>query len=886
VAIECAADVPAAIDLTAMDNCDGDITVSPTEVMTTSGCANNFTIVRTWTFEDMCGNVSSISQTITVNDDTAPAVPIAPSDVTVQCGADIPAATNLTATDNCDGLIRVSPAEEIVPGDCPNSFVLVRTWTFADICGNTSSVSQTISVEDMTAPVLVGIPEDVTVECAADVPSDDINVMAIDNCERVVNLVYQQNNRDIGLDTQRIVNTWIATDCTGNTTRDSQIVTFIVKQPSLELIKSSQLNPVVPMAGDTVFYDFAITNTGNTTLFEIALNDPLLDFIDCDIASIRQDEIANCNGFTILTQDDINSGTVCNSAEVLAMTSDGILTIDTSDSGNIADELGTGADKTFTPINQVASLELIKTISTTVDNNGNGVLDIGDDILYHFEIINTGNVTLFDLEIDDPIVNVQGSLPILQPGHRDTTSFSASYLIMENDAINGFVINSAIVNASTPASLNGFIASDVSDSGNSSAENNDDISDQDGDPTNDPVVICVVSPLIAPENFEISACLGETAISDALNNWITQFSGGGCNTIGVFAETPVLPYICGGVIEVLFQVVDDQGQVIPGMTVSQTFEVIPDNNGPEFSDTLEDIFIDFDSNSSCSELEAFEDIAEMEASTLVDVSDMCTEDEDLVINYTDSIVPAACNDLLGFMDERQIIRTYTLTDQCGNESTIDQNINLSFDGCSELTDFGTIAFGDQDLIQVPIGCELPEIGEVTPVSGNCRYTEYMWLVSTEELSPGVPIIPNILNIGIQWFIIDGENQPTYSPESVSENTYYVRCSRDISCCEFGESNIVAILINAASECPEIEVDMDDQVGNVDCLDELSLLSPTDDLLNGEVEEYYLRMSADADIMLQNNSQLTLDAAEGVIFNPNFEVSLGSTLEVFLDGCEN
>ena len=77
------------------------------------------------------------------------------------------------------------------------------------------------------------------------------------------------------------------------------------------------------------------------------------------------------------------------------------------------------------------------------------------------------------------------------------------------------------------------------------------------------------------------------------------------------------------------------------------------------------------------------------------------------------------------------------------------------------------------------------------------------MVGTAELAPGVPIFPNRFNIGTLWFIIDGENQPTYTPESASENTYYVRCSRDISCCEFGESNIVVVLINAASECPEI-----------------------------------------------------------------------------------
>ena len=875
-------DVPMPIDLTAVDNCDGDITVSPIDELTPGSCANNFTIVRTWTFTDVCGNESSVSQNITINDNTVPVAPGAPAAVTIQCAADVPAAMNLTATDNCSGIIMVSPTEETTHGDCPNSFVIVRVWTFIDECGNTSNVSQTITVEDMTAPVIVGIPEDVTIECEADIPTNDPNVIAIDNCDNNPVLSFEQINNDISLDTQIIVNTWIATDCTGNETRDSQVVTFIVKRPSLELMKSSQLNPLVPMDGDTVFYDFAITNTGNTTLFDIALNDPVLDFIDCDIDSILQDEVANCNGYTILTQEDINNGIVCNSAEVIAMTSDGILAIDTSDSGNIADELGTGADKTFTPINQVARVELIKTISTTVDINGNGVLDISDEILYQFEIINTGNVTLFDLEIDDPIVSVQGSLPILQPGQRDSTSFSASYQVTQTDAIIGFVINSATVNATTPASLNGFIASDVSDSGNSSFENNDDISDLDGDPSNDPVVICVVSPLIVPDNFEISACLGETAISDAFNNWIAQFSGGGCNTTGLFTETPVLANICGGSTVVLFQVVDDQRQVIPGMTATSTFEILPSNEAPKFSAPLPEVSIDVDLNGSC-QLEGFMTIGELESSTMIEV-DLCSGSDDLPISFTDSIVPAACNDLLGFMDERQIIRTYTVTDQCGNESTIEQDINLSFDGCNQLTDFGTIAFDGQTLLTVASGCELPEIGEVSLATGNCGYIEHMWLVSTVELSPGVPVFPNRFNLGTLWFIIDGADQPSYIPESVSQNTYYVRCSRDISCCEFGESNIVAVIIDAGADCPEI--DTEEPFNQGDCIESISLKSPSDDLLNGEVEEYYLRTSAEAEILIKNNAQLLIDAKDGTTLKPNFEVSPGSTLEIQVEGCDN
>ena len=67
--VQCADDVPVPVELTATDNC-GDITVSPMEVLTPGACANDFSIVRTWTFIDNSGNQSSISQTITVKDDT------------------------------------------------------------------------------------------------------------------------------------------------------------------------------------------------------------------------------------------------------------------------------------------------------------------------------------------------------------------------------------------------------------------------------------------------------------------------------------------------------------------------------------------------------------------------------------------------------------------------------------------------------------------------------------------------------------------------------------------------------------------------------------------------------------------------------------------------
>ena len=78
--LACADDVPAAIDLTAIDNCTGAITVSPTEVTTSGTCINDFVLVRTWTFTDSCCNTSSVTQTITVRDTLAPVTPTPPAD--------------------------------------------------------------------------------------------------------------------------------------------------------------------------------------------------------------------------------------------------------------------------------------------------------------------------------------------------------------------------------------------------------------------------------------------------------------------------------------------------------------------------------------------------------------------------------------------------------------------------------------------------------------------------------------------------------------------------------------------------------------------------------------------------------------------------------------
>src|SRR5262249_11205887 len=122
--------------------------------------------VRTWTATDACGNTSTASQTINVDDKTKPVIGSLPGPTTIECPA-VPSFTTPTVTDACDA----SPTLTFVDASSGSAPVVqVRTWTATDACGNTSTASQTINVDDKTKPVIGSLPGPTTIECPA-VPS-------------------------------------------------------------------------------------------------------------------------------------------------------------------------------------------------------------------------------------------------------------------------------------------------------------------------------------------------------------------------------------------------------------------------------------------------------------------------------------------------------------------------------------------------------------------------------------------------------------------------------------------------------------------------------------------------------------------------------------------
>ncbi|MCU0771107.1 MAG: HYR domain-containing protein, partial [Verrucomicrobia bacterium] len=160
VTVECIGDVPAPASPTASDNCD------PAPVITYDASTNGTCptlVVRTWIATDVCGNSSTNSQTITVDDTTAPVITCPANIVVGECGAT--AAFAATATDNCDPAPTITYNIGGTNITSPHTFPVGTNTVEAvatDLCGNTASCSFTVTVEalpvvaDATVTATVG----------------------------------------------------------------------------------------------------------------------------------------------------------------------------------------------------------------------------------------------------------------------------------------------------------------------------------------------------------------------------------------------------------------------------------------------------------------------------------------------------------------------------------------------------------------------------------------------------------------------------------------------------------------------------------------------------------------------------------------------------------
>ncbi|MFN7118063.1 MAG: gliding motility-associated C-terminal domain-containing protein [Saprospiraceae bacterium] len=186
------------------DNCTplDSIVIAFTDMVLDSICPFEYTIQRTWTAKDLCGNVNTKVQLIDVVDDQLPTFTV-PADTIVACSqTPSPTVTGMpTAVDGkCDASPTITFEDVIEAGDCINAYTVKRTWIVADDCGAKTTKVQTITVVDTLKPVLSGQAQDLELVCdnaldAATAFNNWINtragVTATDNCTADDKLVWK-----------------------------------------------------------------------------------------------------------------------------------------------------------------------------------------------------------------------------------------------------------------------------------------------------------------------------------------------------------------------------------------------------------------------------------------------------------------------------------------------------------------------------------------------------------------------------------------------------------------------------------------------------------------------------------------------------------------------
>ncbi|RZN78569.1 MAG: T9SS type B sorting domain-containing protein, partial [Winogradskyella sp.] len=267
--------------------------------------------------------------------------------------------------------------------------------------------------------------------------------------------------------------------------------------PDISLLKTSVFNDEnadgLAQAGETITYSFEVINTGNVTLTNIEINDPLLGGLVCTIGTLAPSATdTSCSASYTITQADIDAGIITNTATATGDDPNGNPVDDDSDDPNDPtdddpDGDGDPDDPTDTPLLQIPGIEVTK----TAQSSG---LQVGDLITFTINVENTGNVSLDNLILDDIFTNGFGDLISLttEPVFISSTFGSPIGTLVPGEIATyeaTFVITQQAFNSASIS--NTVIATAISATAETVQDTSDDGDDFDGNTEDDPTVLSI-----------------------------------------------------------------------------------------------------------------------------------------------------------------------------------------------------------------------------------------------------------------------------------------------------------------------------------------------------------------------------------------------------------
>jgi uncharacterized repeat protein (TIGR01451 family) len=219
----------------------------------------------------------------------------------------------------------------------------------------------------------------------------------------------------------------------------------IDKEGALDLGVDGIANP-----GDIITYQFSVSNTGDVELTSVDITDllPGLSAIDCTpeahpIASIAVGAPpVLCSATYAITQDDIDAGEVNNTASAEGEC--------TALDCPVSDE-----DPNTETIPASPAVTIDK--EGSFDQGADATSTVGDIISYTFDVTNTGNITLTNVEVTDPLVGLSvidcapEANPIVDLAPEETVQCTATYAITQEDIDAGSRDNTATVSGDCPS---------------------------------------------------------------------------------------------------------------------------------------------------------------------------------------------------------------------------------------------------------------------------------------------------------------------------------------------------------------------------------------------------------------------------------------------------
>lgn len=684
---------------TAEDLCGGDVDVQLSEATVAGDCEGSYTIIRTFTATDDCGNTSLYTQNISVVDTIAPIFTFVPQDYTISCEETL-LLDDATTQDNCsDAIVTVESAT--IEGDCEGDYMIVRTFTATDDCGNTAIATQTITVTDEVPPMFTSVPADYTISCEEELILDDAS--ATDNCGEVTVAESSETVDGTCENEYTLIRTFTATDDCGNTTTAVQNITVtdeiapeftsvptdytISCEEELVLNNATATDkcgdPIVTVASEsiqgscdgeyTVVRTFTATDAcGNTTTAvqnitvtnEVAPEFTIIpsDYtISCEEELVLENAIAidNCGAATVTVTDETIEGDCANEYTLVRTFTA------TDDCGNtntavqnitVTDEVA--PEFTFVPADYTLSCEeeLILTNALATDNCGDAIVTVTDatiagDCANEYTLIRTftatddcGNTTtaVQNITVNDEVAPEFTLIPAdyTISCEQELTFDDASATDNCGEAViteETVTVEGACINDYTL--IRTFTATD--DCGN----------------TTTAVQTITVTDEIAPEFTSIPAdytisCEQELTFEDAA-------ATDNCGDVIITEFTDTIEGDCVGDYTLVrtFTATDDCGNTT---TAVQTITVT-DEIAPEFTSVPADYTI------SCEQELTFDEAS---------ATDNCGE---VIISEETVTIEGNC------VGDYTLIRTFTASDDCGNFTTAVQNIIVTDEIAPEFT---------------------------------------------------------------------------------------------------------------------------------------------------------------------------------------------------------